>query len=95
MNKSELVKAMSEEARLTAKDAAELLDAFVHVTTKALSKGDTIALVGFGNFSVSERSARTARNFRTKEIIHVPASKSVRFKVGKGLKEAINCRNCH
>lgn len=90
MNKSELVKAMSEEAELTAKDASKLLDAFVKVTMNALSKGDNVSLVGFGNFSVSERCARTARNFRTKETIEVPASKSVKFKAGKVLKEIVN-----
>lgn len=90
MNKSELVKAMSDVAGLTVKDSSKLLDAFITVTTEALANGDTISLIGFGNFSVSERCARTARNFQTQETIEVPASKSVKFKAGKILKDAVN-----
>ncbi len=55
-----------------------------------MQKGEDISLIGFGTFSVAERAARTARNFRTKEIIDVPASKTVKFKVGKLLKDAVN-----
>ncbi len=90
MNKTELVKAMAEEADLTSKDAAKLLDAFIKVTTDVLGKKDELALIGFGTFSVAKRSARTARNFRTHELIDVPESFAVKFKAGKNLKERVN-----
>lgn len=90
MNKTELVKAMAEEAELTSKDAAKLLDAFMKVASNTLANGEDLTLIGFGSFSVAERGARTARNFRTHEVINVPASKSVRFKVGKTLKDLVN-----
>ena len=47
-------------------------------------------IAGFGTFSVVERAAREGRNPRTGETIPIPASKSVKFRVGAGLKEAVN-----
>ena len=47
-------------------------------------------LVGFGGFSVSERSAREGRYPRTGEAVQIEASKGVKFAAGKGLKDAIN-----
>jgi DNA-binding protein HU-beta len=55
-----------------------------------LKKGDRIALVGFGSFSVSERSARTGRNPQTGKEIQIPAKKVVKFKAGSDLTDAVN-----
>jgi DNA-binding protein HU-beta len=71
------------------KDGEEFLQAFVEVVEKALAEGDDVALVGFGTFSVAERSARIGRNFKTGKAIQVPASKTVKFKPGKNLKDAV------
>jgi DNA-binding protein HU-beta len=54
----------------------------------AVRKGETINLVGFGRFEVYERSARRGRNLRTGESLKIPATRAVRFKVGKHLREA-------
>ena len=89
MNKSELVKAISEKSGSTVKDTENFLNAFVESVTEAMKKGDDVNLVGFGSFSVAKRAARTARNFKTNELIDVPASKTVKFKVGKALKDAV------
>jgi DNA-binding protein HU-beta len=67
------------------------LDSFIEVTTKALSKGkEDVVLVGFGTFSVTKRAARIGRNFQTGKTVKVPPSKSVKFKVGKTLKDSVN-----
>ena len=57
--------------------------------TNSLKQGEDIALTGFGQFQITERTARPTRNFRTGKLMNVPASKVVRFKVGKGLKQAV------
>ena len=62
MNKAELIDAMAADANLTKADAKRALDAFVGATTKSLKKGDRVALVGFGSWSISSRSERTGRN---------------------------------
>lgn len=76
MNKSELIDAIAAEANLSKADAKRALDAFQNVVSGALKKGDRIALVGFGSFSVSKRSARTGRNPQTGKEIKIPAKKS-------------------
>jgi DNA-binding protein HU-beta len=85
MNKAELVDAIAGKAGLTKADAKRALDAFTEVVAKSLKKGDKIALVGFGTFSVSQRSARTGRNPRTGEPIKIKAKKVAKFKAGGNL----------
>lgn len=85
MNKAQLVDAIAGKAGLTKADAKRALDAFTEVVAKSLKKGDKIALVGFGTFSVSQRSARTGRNPRTGEPIKIKAKKVAKFKAGGNL----------
>ena len=90
MNKSELIDAVASAADLSKADAGRAIDATVAAITDALSNGDTLSLVGFGTFSVSERAARTGRNPRTGETIQIAAAKLPKFKAGKALKDAVN-----
>jgi DNA-binding protein HU-beta len=85
MNKAELIEAMASNANLTKADAKRALDAFIDTTSGALKKGDRVALVGFGSFSVSQRSARKGRNPQTGKEITISAKKVVRFKAGSEL----------
>jgi DNA-binding protein HU-beta len=90
MNKAQLIDSIASEANLTKADAKKALDAFIKTTTNALKKGDRVALVGFGSFSVSERSARTGRNPQTGSPITIAAKKVVKFKAGSELADAVN-----
>lgn len=90
MNKSELINAVAEESGLSKADAGRALDAVVSSVTTALQDGDSVALIGFGTFSVKERAARTGRNPQTGEAIQIKASKVPSFKAGKSLKDAVN-----
>ena len=89
MNKAELIDAMAANAGLSKADAKKALDAFVSATTDALKKGDRVALVGFGSFSVSTRSARKGRNPQTGKEINIPAKKVVKFKAGADLSKGV------
>lgn len=89
MNKAELVKAISEKSDLTAKNAEKFLDSFVEIIIDTVKKGEEVNLVGFGSFFVTDREERTGRNFRTGALIQIPASKAVRFKAGKGLRDSV------
>ncbi|QEU26645.1 HU family DNA-binding protein [Pseudomonas luteola] len=89
MNKSELVKAISEKGQLTLKEAEAALNGFIESVTESVKDGQDVVLVGFGTFSVKERAARTGRNPQTGKPIEIAASKSVAFKPGKQLKESI------
>ncbi|MDE1193049.1 MAG: HU family DNA-binding protein [Arachidicoccus sp.] len=92
MNKGELIDVLSDKAGTTKADAAKLLDAFTATVIETLGKGDDIALVGFGTFSVAERAARDGRNPQTGETIKIKASKVAKFKAGKALSEAVNTK---
>ncbi len=90
MNKNELIAAVAEKTGLTKGDAGEAVDATFEAITECLKSGDEVKLLGFGNFSVSQRAATTGRNPRTGETIQIKASKAPKFKAGKGLKDALN-----
>jgi len=85
MNKGELVDAMASEAKITKADASRALEAFMNATTKSLKKGDRVALVGFGTFSVAKRAARNGRNPQTGKPIKIAAKKVAKFKAGAEL----------
>lgn len=90
MNKSELIKNISTVSGLTQDQVAQALKGFESVVTTTLSKGEEIALVGFGTFKITDRAARTGRNPQTGAEIQIAASKVPTFKAGKSLKEAVN-----
>lgn len=90
MNKAELIAAMSNEAEITKADAKKALDAFIKITTKALIKGDRVALIGFGSWSIKVREARKGRNPQTKQEMNIPEKKVVKFKAGTELANAVN-----
>ena len=85
MNKSELVKAIAENAQLSQADAKKALDATLEAIAGAMKEGDKVALVGFGTFSVADKPAREGINPQTKKKIHIPARKAVKFKAGAAL----------
>lgn len=89
MNKAQLIDAIASDAKITKADAKKALDAFIAATTKALKKGDRVALVGFGTFGVTKRSARKGRNPQTGKEINIPAKKVVRFRPGSELTSTI------
>ena len=90
MNKSELVDALAESANMTKSDSTVVIDQLIGIITGALQSGDSVAIAGFGTFSVGDRSARTGRNPQTGETINIPAAKTPKFKAGKALKDAVN-----
>jgi DNA-binding protein HU-beta len=90
MNKAELIDAIASEAKISKADAGRAVDGFVNATTKALKKGDRVALVGFGSFSVAKRNARTGRNPQTGKAIQIKAKKVAKFKAGAELAKAVN-----
>ena len=90
MNKTELISAMSEKSELTKVDTEKALKAFIDTVTEELKNGGKVQLVGFGNFEVIERAARTGRNPKDGSTIQIPASKAPKFKAGKALKDIVN-----
>jgi len=78
--KGDVINEIAEQAGISKKEAAAAFEAFVS------------AIPGLGSFAVTQRKAREGRNPRTNEKITIPASKNVRFKAGKDLREAVNTK---
>ena len=89
MNKTEFINAVAEKSGLSKVDAKKAVEAFVERVSSELKEGGKVALLGFGSFSVAEKSARKGVNPKTKQPIEIPARKSVKFKAGAELTEII------
>jgi len=89
MTKAELIAEIAKNTQLSKGDTEKSLNAFIEVAKKTLKKEGRLALAGFGTFVVSKRKARKGRNPQTGEVIKIKASKVVRFKAGKALKEKL------
>ncbi|MGA0936875.1 MAG: HU family DNA-binding protein [Sedimenticolaceae bacterium] len=90
MNKTELIDAMAEAADISKAAAGRALDGMIDAITGAVKSNDTVSIIGFGTFALSERAARKGRNPKTGEEIQIKASKSPKFKAGKAFKDAVN-----
>ena len=89
MNKSELIEVAATEADISKAAAGRALDAILDAVVKAVAKGDSVTLVGFGTFKSSKRAARTGRNPQTGAEIKIAASTVPRFTAGAGFKTAV------
>jgi len=90
MNKGDLIDAIAASTGLSKADAGRAVDATTSAVAGELAGGGSVALVGFGTFSVSHRAARMGRNPATGEAIQIKASNVPKFKAGKALKDACN-----
>ena len=89
--KNEIVSAVFERhGEITKKQAGEVFDLIIDCMSDSLAEGDSVKLPGFGTFLVAERAEREGRNPQTKKPMIIPASRVVRFRVGKALKDAVN-----
>jgi DNA-binding protein HU-beta len=90
VNKAELVDLVAKEAGTTKKDAEMVINKAMETIIRAVSRGDKVTLVGFGTFELRQRKARTGRNPKTNEPLHIPAKRVAGFRVGKEFSEAVN-----
>ncbi|MCW5696689.1 MAG: HU family DNA-binding protein [Bauldia sp.] len=90
MNKNDVVGAVADKTGMSKAAAAQVVDATFDVITDALKRGDEVKIIGFGSFTVAKRAASQGRNPRTGESIKIAASKTPKFKAGKGLKDSVN-----
>jgi DNA-binding protein HU-beta len=88
--KADVINAIADQAGISKKEAAAAFDAFVGYISDSCQRGERCTVPGLGSFSISHRKAREGRNPRTNEKINIPASKNVRFKAGKDLRDAVN-----
>ena len=90
MNKEELVQEISKKAKVTQKDAAEVLNAIMSTIEKTVAKGKKVTLVGFGTWEARKRAARTGRNPQTGKELKIAAKTVPAFSAGKKFKDVVN-----
>lgn len=90
MNKQDLIDNIAAAAEISKAAATRAVDALTDNIAKSLGRGEPVVLIGFGTFDVSQRAARTGRNPQSGATIQIPASKVVKFKAGKALKDEVN-----
>jgi len=89
MTKAELIAQVAGEAQVKKADAEKALNALIKAVSGALKANGRLALAGFGTFVVASRKAREGRNPQTGKPIKIPATKVVKFKPGKQLKDSV------
>jgi DNA-binding protein HU-beta len=89
VSKTELIDRLARDAKITKKAAETALRSFVACVRDSLKKGKSVTLVGFGTFKLGKRAARNGRNPQTGAAIKIKASKVVKFRAGKALKDAV------
>lgn len=90
MNKKELVEAVSLKKELTKKEAEDLVDTVFNTITDSLLEGNKVLISGFGTFKVNHRKERKGVSPKTKEMMIIPASKTLTFKPSNRLKDTMN-----
>lgn len=89
MNKAELIEVAAKEAEISKAAAERALNAMVAAVVKAVSKGDSVTLVGFGTFKSAKRAARTGKNPKTGATIKIAATTVPKFSAGAAFKTAV------
>jgi DNA-binding protein HU-beta len=90
MNQGDLADAVAGATGAKKAEAARVVEAVLDAIRDGLKRGEKVAISGFGSFEAARREARRGRNPRTGETVEIAASTAVRFKPGKGLKDALN-----
>jgi len=90
MNKSELIDALAAKTEQSKAAAGKSIDALVEIIIGAVTKGDDVALVGFGTFKSAKRAARTGRNPQTGKELRIAASTVPKFSAGATFKAAVS-----
>ena len=89
MNKTEFISAVAAKAGLSKVDARKAVEAFTGAVLDELKSGGKVIILGFGTFSIVEKSARKGLNPQTKQVIDIPARKAVKFKAGVELAQVV------
>lgn len=93
MNKKVLIEKVSEIAGVTKGKVEKIIETAIDLMIKTLANGEGVTLVSFGTFEIRNRVARTGRNPKTGEKIHIPATRTPAFIAGKALRDAVKGRS--
>lgn len=89
MTQSEVINHFAEKFGMKRAQAKELFEELGSLAQREVKTNGEFVLPGFGKLVRSERKAREGRNPATGETIQIPAKTTLKFRVGKGMKDAV------
>jgi len=89
VNKADLIDAVSAQLDTSKKDVSDVVETILHEVKRAISRGEKVAISGFGVFERQSRAARTGRNPRTGEAVKIKATKLPKFRPGAEFKAIV------
>jgi DNA-binding protein HU-beta len=89
MTQSEVINHFAEKFSMKRAQAKELFDAIAELAQNEVKTNGEFVLPGFGKLVLSERKAREGRNPATGETIQIPAKTTLKFRVGKSMKDSV------
>lgn len=90
VNNSDLAEKIAGDNDLSKADAKKVLDSVIEAIADAASRGEEVAINGFGKFKVKDTAARQGRNPATGETIDIAAAKKLTFTPAKAVKDRLN-----
>ena len=90
MNSNELIERIAGEQGVAKDHVRKILDSTFQTITAAATRGEEIAISGFGKFKVTERAERPGRNPVTGEALTIPAGRKLSFSPAKSIRDALN-----
>ncbi len=89
MTQTEIVTALADKSGLKKTEVKGIFDAIAELATKEVKKNGEFTLPGFGKLVKATRKAREGRNPATGAVIKIPAKTTVKFRLGKAMKDAV------
>ena len=90
MTQTEIINALAEKSGLKKKEVKGMFDAVAELATKEVKKNGEFTVPGFGKLVKATRKAREGRNPATGAVIKIPAKTTVKFRLGKAMKDAVS-----
>ena len=90
MNKQDLIEAVSTQLGHSKRDVTDVVEATLNELKRAVSRGEKVALSGFGVFERAQRNARMGRNPQTGEAVKISATKLPKFRAGAEFKAVVS-----
>ncbi len=89
ITKKDLIDRISERSKIKRPTVKVIVQEFLEQVISELKKGNRLEFRDFGVFEVKQRAARSAQNPKTLERVEVPAKRTVKFKVGRLMRDSL------
>jgi DNA-binding protein HU-beta len=89
MTQTAIVSTLADKTGLKKSEVKSFLDALTELATTEVKRNGEFTVPGFGKLKKTNRKAREGRNPATGAVIKIPAKTTVKFSVGKAMKDSV------